>query len=158
MAKIRIIELDASRPPWRVDARGCWIATAGYREKHGYRMFKLLGRRIRAHRLAFRATKGPIPVGMVVRHSCDNCECINPAHLLLGTRKDNSQDMVDRGRVSHWQDRPGSQGHRLRRKLTLQQIGEIRLSQEGSYPLSERYAVSAVQIRRIRNGSRCKGL
>jgi hypothetical protein len=155
---LKIIELDASRPPWTVDERGCWIATAGYRERHGYRMFVLLGRLVRAHRLAFMATKGRIPVGMIVRHACDNCECVNPKHLLLGTKKDNSRDMVARGRASRWEDRPGSPGHRLRRKLTLEQIGEIRGSQESSYALSERYAVSAVQIRRIRSGSRCASL
>lgn len=36
--------------------------------------------------------------GKVVRHTCDNPRCINPAHLIIGSYKDNSQDMVGRGR------------------------------------------------------------
>lgn len=36
--------------------------------------------------------------GVVIRHTCDNARCINPAHLISGTQQDNIQDMIDRGR------------------------------------------------------------
>ncbi|UGO47583.1 HNH endonuclease [Morganella phage vB_MmoP_Lilpapawes] len=39
---------------------------------------------------------GDIPAGMVVRHTCDNKRCVNPNHLLLGTRKENTHDMLER--------------------------------------------------------------
>src|SRR5690606_5888336 len=59
-----------------------------------------------AHRLAYLAWVGDIPEGQVVRHNCDNRMCVNTAHLSLGTYKDNSEDMVDRGRScrgeKHW--------------------------------------------------------
>jgi uncharacterized protein (DUF433 family) len=35
---------------------------------------------------------------MIVRHTCDNPKCCNPKHLLIGTKKDNTQDMVSRRR------------------------------------------------------------
>jgi hypothetical protein len=132
----------------------CWICEAGQHERQGYHLIKVKGGRVRAHRLAYALFCGPIPASMVVRHSCHNPECVNPAHLLIGTRKDNTRDMLRCGRASDWSDRP----NRRRRKLSRQAIREIRRSKESSYQLAERYPVTAVQIRRIRNGSRCAGL
>lgn len=48
----------------------------------------------------FSAKNGPIPKGLVVRHTCDVRECVNPDHLILGTQKDNIRDMHDRGRYA----------------------------------------------------------
>lgn len=54
-----------------------------------------------AHRAAFvianNLTLADIK-GRVVKHSCDNRRCRNPAHLSLGTQKSNLQEMVQRGR------------------------------------------------------------
>lgn len=36
--------------------------------------------------------------GKVIRHTCDNPRCINPDHLIIGTHKDNTRDMLVRGR------------------------------------------------------------
>lgn len=82
---------------------GCWPWTAGCFEE-GYGAFSVTIRRgkkraLRAHRLAFILTHGPItPVNQVVRHSCDNPPCCNPAHLLLGTQVDNAADREERSR------------------------------------------------------------
>lgn len=53
---------------------------------------------LRAHRVAYWLTTGEWPADHVVRHTCDNPPCVNPAHLLLGTHSDNTQDKMDRGR------------------------------------------------------------
>ena len=51
------------------------------------------------HRLVWEAHNAePIPENMVVRHTCDNPQCCNPNHLLLGTMQDNVDDMFSRGR------------------------------------------------------------
>ncbi len=36
--------------------------------------------------------------GLDVMHSCDNRKCVNIDHLSLGTRKENLQDMIQKGR------------------------------------------------------------
>lgn len=59
---------------------------------HGY-----IGR-LFAHRVVWAQHNGTIPKGMCIRHTCDNPSCINPEHLVLGTKKQNSEDMVKRGR------------------------------------------------------------
>jgi hypothetical protein len=52
-----------------------------------------------AHRLSYEIHSHP-PGDLVVRHTCDNPPCVNPAHLLLGTQADNLADMRKRGRAA----------------------------------------------------------
>ena len=67
------------------------------------------------HRLVWELHHGPIPDGVKVLHRCDTPACVNVRHLFLGTMKDNSEDMMRKGR-NH------GRGHRL----TAEQIQAIR--------------------------------
>lgn len=77
----------------------CWEYN-GYKPRgsKSYGYIQIEGRAKIAHRVSYELNKGEIPKGYVVMHSCDNPCCINPAHLSVGTNKDNSQDMVRKGR------------------------------------------------------------
>jgi len=64
------------------------------RNNNGY------GRRGRTliHRWVWEQVNGPIPTDMIVMHLCDNPPCYRLSHLRLGTRAENQQDMVNKGR------------------------------------------------------------
>lgn len=49
-----------------------------------------------AHRLLYYLLTGDLPA--VVRHTCDNRQCVNPWHLLPGTHHDNAIDKMARDR------------------------------------------------------------
>lgn len=67
----------------------------------GYGMFSVNGKQRRAHRVSWEIHNSKIPEGLFVLHRCDNRKCVRPSHLFLGTKKDNSLDMVSKGRHRH---------------------------------------------------------
>lgn len=119
----------------------CWSWSGATRNGYG-----VLGRGRRdeglvyAHRLAWELVNGPIPEGMCVLHACDNRICTNPEHLWLGTKTDNNRDMSAKGR------------HVGGRRLTVEQVREIRRSADRVRVLSERFGVSVSAIYQVRSG------
>ena len=52
-----------------------------------------------AHRYSWELANGTkVPAGMHVMHSCDTPACVNPAHLSVGTPRDNHADKTAKGR------------------------------------------------------------
>jgi hypothetical protein len=82
---------------YRMSREGCWEWTRA-RTKFGYGHLVWNGRHLTAHRQAWEFAKGAIPAGMCVLHRCDNPACINPDHLWLGTKSDNTLDCSRKGR------------------------------------------------------------
>lgn len=77
---------------------GCWL-WLGPIDPNGYgRISKRTFGFILAHRYAKHEAGNDVK-GVCVLHRCDNPICVNPDHMFLGTNKDNSQDMVRKGRA-----------------------------------------------------------
>lgn len=76
----------------------CWIFEQGSKRRRGYGCVTKSNKTYLAHRVSFEHHFGQIPHGLLVRHRCDTPMCINPDHLLTGTVKDNTRDMLERGR------------------------------------------------------------
>lgn len=87
-----------------VKTDSCWLWTAA-KTNFGYGIIGI-GERwhyrpIGAHVASWVMNYGSVPKGLCVLHNCpggDNPACVNPAHLWVGTKKQNSQDMVAKGR------------------------------------------------------------
>lgn len=85
----------------KVEKRGddqCWPWT-GSKNERGYGSMGHCGRLRKATHISYEiANRSPFPAGMVARHTCDNPSCVNPAHIIPGTLRENAMDMVDRRR------------------------------------------------------------
>ncbi len=123
----------------------CW-EYSGAKARWGYGIFSMGGKLIAAHRYAWILAHGEIPEGMIVCHHCDNPPCCNPNHLFIGTHKDNSDDMMGKGRNKYRPDIT---------KLTAPQVLEIRRlygSGEKITHLASSFGVSTMQVHRIVTG------
>lgn len=80
-----------------IQPNGCWLWT-GARTGDGYGLLSVNGRLILAHRLAFVLFNRPLTFDKCVLHRCDVPNCIAPDHLFAGTKQDNTDDMIAKGR------------------------------------------------------------
>lgn len=153
----------------KVEKRGvddCWLWTGGSKTRSGYGQYAFRSKGIRrsfyAHRMAkILSTSCLLPNRYCACHHCDNPSCCNPAHIFVGTYKDNSVDAVNKKRVAH------GDNHYSRRcpekaakgekhgmaKLSAADVSQIRsadVSRHGSKKdLAEKYGISRTQIAAI---------
>ena len=147
----------------KVDSSGgpdaCWPWTGGT-FSNGYGRLALddaARSSVRSHRWGYETLVGPIPDGLIVRHTCDAPLCHNPTHWLLGTFAENSADMTTRGRSARGTRNAAS-------KLTDADVIEIRRLAAGTArgkgrrgqitlgEIAERFGVTPPVIRLIRDG------
>ncbi len=118
------------------------------RNGHGYGQIKMKSKPNQAlHRVSYELAVGPIPEGLCVLHKCDNRPCFRPSHLFLGTKQDNSDDCIAKGRA---RKRHGEAVNTA--KLTADQVREIRkLRTDGwtQQALGDKFGVLQTSISRI---------
>lgn len=125
------------------------ILTTHCRTHFGHGQIRIKGVLHAHHRVAYCKAHGlqlEEIKGKVVRHTCDNPACVNPEHLLLGTMKDNTQDMMTRGR-NRYKEQKGEQiGNH---KLTEEDVRAIRSSKSSQVQLAKEYGVTQANISSI---------
>jgi hypothetical protein len=126
----------------------CWEWQAST-DGRGYGQLNGGNRSLRAHRVSYELHFGSIPDGLDVCHRCDNRRCVNPHHLFVGTRSDNVQDMLKKGR-GNFVPQVGSKNHLS--KLHEDDIPEIRELAAGGLTcaaIASRFGVTAENISMI---------
>jgi len=127
-------------------ATGCWLWQLNL-GRWGYGKMKIGGKTFSAHRIAWELHRGPIPNELCVLHKCDVPACVNPAHLFLGTHRDNAWDKVRKGRAPSMKGLKNSNA-----KLTIAAALKIKRARGTHAAICERYGVSAGTVSNIKTG------
>lgn len=128
-----------------MDKNGCMIAEGHYRDKDGYpRVSYTHSKRKAIARLIYESIHGPWEPGKVMRHTCNNRACINPAHIIPGTQGQNMQDRAAAGK-----DPVGEKNGRA--ILDAGKVVEIRneRGKVSARTLAEQYGVNIGTIRDV---------
>lgn len=78
----------------------CWN-WQGNINSEGYGRVTVMAKTFLAHRFSYELFNGKSPGTKVVCHKCDSHPCVNPGHLFIGEPKDNSSDMIKKGRSAY---------------------------------------------------------
>lgn len=130
----------------RLGDNGCIIWT-GYTQPNGYGWLNVGDVHMAAHRAALILSGVEVPAGMDVCHRCDVRNCINPAHLYAGTRRQNMADCTARKRhnkprgAAHW-------GAKLSDNA-VRSIRERRLTGETVTSIAASFNISHATVSRI---------
>ena len=152
--KLILSQIDRFRK--QVDCSGgpdaCWPWT-GFLRENGYGVIGINRNGYKVHRVSYFLEHGRIDNDRLVLHRCDVRSCVNPAHLFLGTPKDNSQDAVKKGRNAKlYGDRNG------KAKLSRADVLSIRrmCRRSGVYQktIAKQFGVSEATVSYVVNGGR----
>lgn len=103
---------------------------------------------IKAHRAAWIMSHGPIPYGLFCLHKCDDPSCVSVEHLFLGTKKDNTQDAIEKGRMAK------GESHGMAKLTKKDVIDILAMLKNGIYgkSLARMYHVTKQEISNINTG------
>lgn len=101
----------------KIDNNGCWNCISHSKYRGGYIQLYKEDKKIKLHREVLSIKLGrKLESDEMTRHMCDNPQCCNPNHLIVGTALDNYNDMIRRGR-SYFQRHPPKTKKIIKRKL-----------------------------------------
>jgi len=129
---------------------GCWEWT-GAVSSNGY---GIIGALCSTHRFAYESMVGEIPSGLCVCHHCDNRICVNPSHLFLGTKADNTDDMMAKGR--HRARRGGEHGMAKLDEASVRQIKRLLRESVSQDDIARRFGIARTTVSTIAT-RRCWG-
>ena len=134
------------------EVNGCWewqgsVSDKGYGQVTISRLSKST---MKSHRVSYLQYKGQIPEGLFVLHECDNRKCVNPDHLFTGTAKDNTDDMIRKGRYHSGSSYGSTNGaSKLTEDEVLQLVQQLNLNNK---QLADKYKISSNTVSDIRTG------
>jgi hypothetical protein len=133
----------------------CWLWTGA--KACGYGQIGLDGKLEFSHRLSYEHFVGEIPPTLCVLHECDNPSCVNPGHLFLGTKKNNTSDMIRKSRDNfNFKNNLTRGAKNTNVVLSEEQVLEIkRLLQDPLHvclEIANRFKVSPSTINQIKKG------
>lgn len=103
-----------------ISKSGCWNWLLS--SHNGYGLIRIDNKLYKVPRVSMHIFNGfDLSSKLEICHHCDNPPCFNPDHLFAGTRKDNMQDALRKGRLK---PKKGRDSPLL--KLTDRQVREIR--------------------------------
>ena len=149
MQKLFIDEKFRSVMPERIikrvsiDENNCWNWIPKGKHPYGYGKYIYTQNKkkfhLGSHRASWMAFKGGIPEGLCVCHKCDNAACCNPDHLFLATPKDNTHDMMNKGRFPDFRGEKNSSA--ILDEGTVREIRRLHCSGESVASIARKYGI-----------------
>lgn len=134
-----------------VKTNGCWFWSGNHRNGRPQFRFprQTKNSSTNASRVAWELTNGAIPNGLLVCHNCpggDNPACVNPAHMFLGTQRDNREDASRKGQLCCGERHPNTKFSDQVVRLIRQRYAAGDVTQK---QLAIEYGVTGTAIHRI---------